>query len=116
MKKYLYESHMGGLYTSDDMMDCDELYCEQCGDSDWFVGSFDGVKEFWDLVKEDCDIDGSVGWSLQYIYPIMVSEFDLPDEVEYADDYERDCGLCDYSDLQILEKINHWIRDECKNG
>ena len=114
--RYLYENHMGGFYTSDERLDHSSLYCEQCGDSDWLIGSFTTVKEFWDLIKEDCSIDGSGGWSLQYIYPIMVSELDLPDEIEYSDANEKAYGFCNYSDLQILEKINHWIREECKNG
>lgn len=32
---YLYESHLGGLYTMEDIRSYDELYCETCGDSDW---------------------------------------------------------------------------------
>ena len=27
---YLYESHMGGLYTSENELDYEYLYCEQC--------------------------------------------------------------------------------------
>ena len=41
MSVYVYESHLGGLYTSDDYIPFDELYCEQCGDSDYEIGSFD---------------------------------------------------------------------------
>ena len=32
---YIYECHMGGLYTSDEPLDYEDLYCEECGDSDW---------------------------------------------------------------------------------
>ena len=32
---YIYEDHLGGgYYVSEDELDYDELYCEQCGDSD----------------------------------------------------------------------------------
>ena len=31
---YIYESHMGGLYTSYEPLDYEDLYCEECGDSD----------------------------------------------------------------------------------
>ena len=30
---YIYQSHMGGLYTSDDELDYEQTYCETCGDS-----------------------------------------------------------------------------------
>ena len=46
MSVYVYESHLGGLYTSDDCIPYDELYCEQCGDSDYEIGSFDTFEEF----------------------------------------------------------------------
>ena len=46
MSVYVYESHLGGLYTSDDYISYDELYCEQCGDSDYEIGSFDTFEEF----------------------------------------------------------------------
>ena len=35
---YKYEGHLGGLYTSDDVLDYEDLYCEECGDSDWLIG------------------------------------------------------------------------------
>ena len=31
---YIYESHMGSLFTSDYELSYEERYCEQCGDSD----------------------------------------------------------------------------------
>ena len=34
MGKYIYESHMGGLYCSDEELDYESLYCDSCGDSD----------------------------------------------------------------------------------
>ena len=36
--KYIYESHMGGLYTSDYDLPFDRLYCDTCGDSDHLIG------------------------------------------------------------------------------
>ena len=40
MGKHIYESHMGGVYCSENFLDYDYLYCDSCGDSDhhlWFV-------------------------------------------------------------------------------
>ena len=38
MGKYVYESHMGGLYAVEYPIPFEDLYCEQCGDSDWEFG------------------------------------------------------------------------------
>lgn len=48
---YLYESHMGGLYTTDEEMDYDWLYCETCGDSDEYWGEFTTKSELEDLLN-----------------------------------------------------------------
>ena len=109
--KYLYNSHLGGLYTSDEELDYDYLYCEQCGDSDELIGSFSTIQDFWNLIKEECDINGSGGYSLQYVYPILVSEFDLPDNVRYENDYERDCGFCCNSEREILTRIEELVKE-----
>lgn len=43
---YIYEDHLGGgYYVTEDELDSDELYCEQCGDSDRQV--FEGF--LWEL-------------------------------------------------------------------
>ena len=31
---HIYESHLGGFYTSDEEISHDNLYCDSCGDSD----------------------------------------------------------------------------------
>lgn len=48
---YLYESHMGGLYTTAEQQDWEDLYCEECGDSDREIGTFENAKELWELVR-----------------------------------------------------------------
>ena len=50
---------MGSLYTSDELLDYDDLYCEQCGDSDWLVGYAETKEDAWALLKDDTDINGS---------------------------------------------------------
>ena len=109
--KYLYEGHMGNLYTTDYKLDFDKLYCEQCGDSYCLIGSFETIKDFWNLIKDACDIGGSGGWCLQYIYPVIVKEFNLPDEVRYESDYERLSGFCDHSEKEILDRIYELIKE-----
>lgn len=103
--KYLYESHLGGLYTSDKQLGFRDVYCETCGDVDIYIGSFETVCDFWNLIKDDCSIDGDGGWSLQYIYPFMIREFDLIEEMEFLRYYDGCACSCGNRDEEILERI-----------
>lgn len=68
---YIYQSHMGGLYTSDDELDYEQTYCETCGDSDWLIGYAETREEAWDLLKDDTNINGSGGWDYEYIQDFL---------------------------------------------
>ena len=40
MKKfYFYDSHTGGYYPSEELIDEEELYCELCGDGDFLLNA-----------------------------------------------------------------------------
>lgn len=54
---YIYHGHMGGLYTSDGEIDYEDLYCEQCGDSDDLIGYADTKEQAWKLLIDDWDYD-----------------------------------------------------------
>ena len=41
----VYESHLGGIYFDEEVLDYDYLYCEQCGDSDTHLGHADTWEE-----------------------------------------------------------------------
>lgn len=74
---YIYESHMGYLYVDDNILDYDEQYCEQCGDSDWFIGRANTREEAWNLLKDDINIDGfSGGWDYEYIQDFILENWD----------------------------------------
>lgn len=73
---YIYESHMDGLYVSYDELDYEDLYCEQCGDSDWLIGYAETREDAWRLFKDDVDIDGSGGWNYDYIQEFINSHWD----------------------------------------
>lgn len=62
---YIYQSHMGGLYTSDEMLDDEMLYCEECGDSDSFIGYAETREEARKLLKEEAVVAGE--WDEDYI-------------------------------------------------
>lgn len=67
MYMYIYENHMGGLYATDEVLSYEETYCETCGDSDTLIGSADSADEAWALLKDECDIDGSGGYEVDYV-------------------------------------------------
>lgn len=64
---YIYESHIGSLYVSEEDLDYEDLYCEQCGDSDWLVGYAETREEAWELLKDDTNINDSGGWDYDYV-------------------------------------------------
>ena len=107
---YLYESHHGGIYTNEHALSSDELYCEICGDSDRCLGMYNDLEEFWNLLKDDCSIDGSGGWSLQYVYPIVVRLFELEDEVPYDTEDDKSQGFCSLSDNEIVSRIEKFVK------
>lgn len=68
---YIYESHMGGLFVFDDVLDYEQTYCETCRDSDWLIGYAETREEAWNLLKDDTDINGSGGWNYDYVYEFL---------------------------------------------
>lgn len=64
---YIYESHMGSLFVSDDILDYEQTYCETCGDSDFLLGYAETKEEAWNLLKDDTNINGSGGWNYDYV-------------------------------------------------
>ncbi len=49
---HIYESHMGGIFASSEPIPFEELYCEQCGDSDHEIGYVDDddPEAAWELL------------------------------------------------------------------
>ena len=77
MNVYVYESHLGGLYTSNDCIPSDELYCEQCGDSDYEIGSFDTFEEFLRYYADNIYVDPlDGGYSLDLVISDVGCAFD----------------------------------------
>ena len=73
---YIYEGHLGNLYVSDDIIDEDDLYCETCGDSDHLIGFASNRLEAWNLLESSTDINGSGGWSYDYVIEFIDSNWD----------------------------------------
>lgn len=73
---YIYESHMGGsLYTSDDYFDYEDLYCEQCGSSDSYIGYANTKEEALKLLLPMTDSD-YCPWDKEYIEKFINVHFD----------------------------------------
>lgn len=64
---YIYEDHMGGLYTSDRELNYEEIHCEQCGDTDWLIGYAATKEDAWRLLKYNTNVGGCGGWDYDYI-------------------------------------------------
>lgn len=57
---YVYESHLGELYTCAYEIDEDTLFCETCGDYDWCVGFANNREQAWGLLED-------LGYTIEYI-------------------------------------------------
>ncbi len=95
--KYFYESHLGGIYSSDYPLEHEDLYCDQCGDSDWLIASIrTGCDLLWFIVdlQQEC-------YGIEYIREIIAREYPLLDiKIPNIDEYkanipDRDDVYCD---------------------
>lgn len=73
---YIYEGHMGSLFTVEEQLSFEEEYCEQCGDSDQLLGYAKDREAAWKLLKSDTDINGSGGWDYQYVKEFINENFE----------------------------------------
>ncbi|WP_304817965.1 hypothetical protein [Faecalibaculum rodentium] len=72
---YVYESHMGGLYTSNEEIPFEDLFCEECGDSDGFVTNFDKEAEDFNVLDLFDEIhDSWHGGNLREAIDLIVYE------------------------------------------
>jgi hypothetical protein len=70
---YIYQNHLSGeLYSSKDIIDYDDLYCETCGDSDSLVAKASCTQ---DLLEQMAD-DIAGGYDLNYILQFASDTFD----------------------------------------
>lgn len=117
---YIYEHHMGGLYISDSVLDHDETYCEQCGDSDWLVGYANTGEDAWNLLKYDTDIGGSGGWNYDYVREFIIEywgfDIDKREDDDFDPFYEDEnmkfiWGVKSWDDLTDADVCLHTMND-----
>lgn len=77
MSAWVYELHMGGLCASDEPIPDEDLYCEQCGDSDWEIGKFETLADFlWYWADNIYVDDGDGGYPLGDVLDDVAAWFD----------------------------------------
>ena len=69
---YIYENHLGGLFTSDRELSYEECYCETCGDSDWLIGETDTREEVLELLRDE---DGYIPYTDEYMQEFLNENF-----------------------------------------
>lgn len=97
---YIYESHLGGFYESDEDIPFEELYCEECGDSDTLIGLYDkdnvfSAMEFIIIMTERC-------CDTAYIMSSIRQLFDVP-ETAIVDLYKVVSGLVSLYNATICQ-------------
>ena len=73
---YIYESHLGGLFTEDNLLTYEEEYCETCGDSDQLLGYANTKEEAWKFFKLETDIDDYGGYDYEDIKKFIEANFE----------------------------------------
>lgn len=72
----VYESHLGGIYFSEDVLDWDELYCDECGDSDTYLGHADTWEEAISMLKWEGEEDDEFKYDQEYLNDLKI-EFEI---------------------------------------
>ena len=90
MGVWLYELHMGGLAAYSYPIPDEDLYCEQCGDSDWELGEFETLPDFLRYYADNiCVDDGDGGYPLDYILDDVAESFNDSMTLDEAADIVR---------------------------
>ena len=85
---YIYEGHMGSLFVSEHQLSDEETYCEQCGDSDWFIGYASTGEDAWNLLKYDTDIKNFGGLDYNYVREFILDNWNFDIDVYDDDDFD----------------------------
>lgn len=66
MTLYIYESHLGGFYCTNEKQDIESLYCEQCGDYDNYLGKAENAYDVADILRTKVELFDMGGYSMEY--------------------------------------------------
>lgn len=70
--RYFYYGHMGSIYTSSYELDYEDLYCDECGDSDQLISE---VSTFGDLLGAICLMKNFYYFDTEYIKEVITGEY-----------------------------------------
>ena len=66
MTLYIYESHLGGFYCTNEKQDIESLYCEHCGDYDTYLGKAENAYDVADILRTKVELFNMGGYSMEY--------------------------------------------------
>lgn len=90
MGVWVYELHMGGLAAYSYPIPDEDLYCEQCGDSDWELGEFETLPDFLRYYADNIYVDdGDGGYPLGYVLDDVAESFNDSMTLDEAADIVR---------------------------
>lgn len=101
--EHLVESHLGGYYASDDDPDIIESYCEQCGDSDRIIISWDNGN----MLETLLDYFTNIKMQKEQI------EINNYDDKEELIDYLKYSYDCDRDMIEELKEDSLLTNEEC---
>lgn len=99
---HIYQSHLGGIYTSKEKHDIDFLYCETCGDYDSYLGDANTLEQAWQLLKPH-----TISMSCPCIDCQYASEENNErcDNCEAGKAYDEDCG--EYDPCYVMKVLEN---------
>ena len=72
MEVYIYSDHLFGLlYVLDSPQDDDDLYCDECGDSDWLELHTDSIWEVKEWLRSQLDVFGLGDYGEDYLKEVL---------------------------------------------
>lgn len=99
--EYLVENHMGGYYISNSNPETIQRYCEQCGDHDWIILSWEEGTKF-DTLLRYFSVNKKNQEEIENEYECGVTKEEL---IEYLKD-EYDCDRSMINELTNEELLN----------
>ena len=103
--QYIYQSHMGGLYTTDEPQDWEDMYCETCGDSDTELGKAETIQEAWALLEDETEGCGVCDRCEKYKEEEKESNSLIPKCCKICDNEYADWGTWDFQYImRFLER------------
>lgn len=110
---YVYESHIGGFYTSECRLEHEFLYCKKCGGVDWEYGPYDSLVEFIEDCADEICVDQYEGGYAPELFAEFI-DFLTAEQIREiaiaARIRKQSCLMC-----SRLDDMDDYSCDLCKN-